>query len=168
MTRAYHKHGLTGTPEYHVWEAIVQRCTNPNNPSWRHYGGRGIRLHPKWRRDFGVFIAEVGPRPAPVNGKRWTIERKKNSLGYVPGNVVWASDKAQHRNLRTNRWLTFQGERLTIGDMARRHGISPTQLHKRLTNGWTLKRALLTPTKMLGRKVWAVRNAQGRSPTPGA
>jgi len=172
VTRPYNKHGCTGIPEYHVWEAIVQRCTNPNHRNWADYGGRGIRLCAKWRRDFGAFLKEVGPRPAPVDGRRWTIERKKNSLGYMPGNVTWALDSAQHRNMRNNRWLTFRGERLTIGDMARKYNISPPQLHKRLASGQTLRQALLTPTKMIGRKVWAIRHAaaqvKGRSPSPGA
>ena len=152
-------HGMSKSPEYAVWEEIVQRCTNKRHKNYADYGGRGIKLHPLWRADFAAFYAEVGPRPAPVDGKRWTIERKRNNRGYVPGNVAWALDHAQARNRRNNRWLTFRGETLVLSDMARKYGISQPQLHKRLADGWTLRRALLTPTRMIGRKVWAARNA---------
>ena len=153
-------HGMTNRPEYAVWEAIVQRCTNKRHKNYADYGGRGIKLHPLWRKDFAAFYAEVGPRPKPVAGKRWTIERKKNARGYVPGNVAWALDNAQSRNRRNNRWLTFRGEKLVMLDMARKYGISHSQLYKRIADGWTLRRALLTPTRMIGRKVWAARQSE--------
>lgn len=33
---------------YQCWNAMIQRCTNPNNPGWKHYGGRGITVSPRW------------------------------------------------------------------------------------------------------------------------
>src|SRR5690242_17959080 len=42
------KHGgkLAGkpTPEYVVWAAMIQRCTNPKIEKYKHYGGRGIKV----------------------------------------------------------------------------------------------------------------------------
>ena len=34
------KHGRYGTPEYISWMAMITRCTNPNQPHWKNYGGR--------------------------------------------------------------------------------------------------------------------------------
>src|ERR1043166_2328510 len=33
---------------YTSWAAMKDRCSNPNSPSWKHYGGRGITVHPSW------------------------------------------------------------------------------------------------------------------------
>src|ERR1700722_10168607 len=37
-------HGRTRTPEYRVWSSMKDRCTNPNNLAWKHYGGGGRRV----------------------------------------------------------------------------------------------------------------------------
>jgi len=45
-------HNMTDTPEYKSWAAMVQRCTNPKNPSYADYGS-GCRLTPSlptWAR----------------------------------------------------------------------------------------------------------------------
>ncbi len=39
-----------------------QRCRNPNTVGYKHYGGRGIALHPAWDK-FEVFLADMGERP---------------------------------------------------------------------------------------------------------
>lgn len=97
MRRAgYERHGMSLTPEYRAWADMIQRCVNPNTGNYRHYGARGISVHPEWVVSFSAFIADVGFRP----GARMTIERVDNSAGYVPGNVVWASRSDQNRNRR--------------------------------------------------------------------
>src|ERR1700677_4395997 len=35
------KHGMHRTRLYHIWENMIQRCTNPSAPMFKHYGGRG-------------------------------------------------------------------------------------------------------------------------------
>src|SRR5690348_8624741 len=35
-------HGKSGTSTYTVWQGIIARCGNPNDPAYKHYGGRGI------------------------------------------------------------------------------------------------------------------------------
>lgn len=90
------KHGMSRTREYHVWDAMIQRCTNPNDHGWAHYGGRGITVHPSFRADFLAFYAEVGPRPTP----RHSIDRIDNDRGYEPGNLRWATHSEQTRNQR--------------------------------------------------------------------
>ena len=56
-------HGMFGTPVYNVWNAMVRRCNNPANPSFKNYGGRGIQVYQRWL-SFSNFYADMGaPRP---------------------------------------------------------------------------------------------------------
>jgi hypothetical protein len=94
------KHGgATGghlTVEYISWRSAKERCYNPRQRVYRHYGGRGIRMCDRWLRDFGAFLADMGPRPA-----RHSLDRWPDMNGdYEPGNCRWATQKQQVANRR--------------------------------------------------------------------
>lgn len=93
------KHGGAYGLEYNSWQNLIQRTTNPKNPGYDYYGGRGITVCERWK-DFANFIADMGPRPDP----RMSIERRDNDRGYEPDNCKWASPSEQMRNsgMRTN------------------------------------------------------------------
>lgn len=87
-------HGRYRTPEYNTWAGIIRRCTNPDDPRWPDYGGRGITVCERWR-DFANFFADVGERPAGL-----TFDRIDNDRGYEPGNWRWANFSTQMKNRR--------------------------------------------------------------------
>ena len=91
------KHGMTGSPEYSAWTAMKQRCTNPDNHSWKGYGGRGITVCERWLNSFKAFYADMGPRP---NGM--SLHRIYNDGHYEPGNCRWATVEEQAANQRRN------------------------------------------------------------------
>lgn len=92
-------HGLTKTPEFKVWSAMIERCHTESHRNYDNYGGRGISVCPEWRNDFQAFLKHVGPRPSSQH----SIDRFPNNNGnYAPGNVRWATKKQQSRNTRTN------------------------------------------------------------------
>lgn len=91
-------HGQSGTSEYWIWKAMIQRCTNPNDQRWADYGGRGITICQRWRESFEAFYADMGPRPVGL-----TLERVDNDAGYSPGNCKWATRAEQARNKRPSR-----------------------------------------------------------------
>src|SRR6266705_4232652 len=86
------QHGMAGTPYYKVWQAIIQRCTNPSDPNYSRYGGRGIQVCERWR-DFRNFYADMGERPEGM-----TLERKNNDGNYESDNCCWASRSQQMYN----------------------------------------------------------------------
>jgi hypothetical protein len=88
-------HGKSKTPEYRVWSGMLDRCCNPNNKCYQHYGGRGIKVAPEFR-DFETFLSEVGPRP-PGD---YTLDRIDNNGDYAPGNVRWILRGDQNANRR--------------------------------------------------------------------
>jgi hypothetical protein len=96
------RHGHAGSasspasPTYRAWQSAIQRCTNPNHPSWKDYGGRGITVCARWR-SFEAFLADMGERPAArLSLDRWP----NNDGGYAPGNCRWATQSEQLRNRR--------------------------------------------------------------------
>lgn len=87
------------TKEYQTWAHIKQRCTNPKNKSYKHYGGRGISICDKWLNSFEAFLADVGK--APDRSPDISIDRIDNERGYEPGNVRWATRSMQNKNRRS-------------------------------------------------------------------
>ncbi|KKN27389.1 hypothetical protein LCGC14_0865170 [marine sediment metagenome] len=83
-----------------VWYTMKQRCTNPNAINYHNYGGRGIKVLYK---DFGEFLADVGPKPGP----EYSIDRIDNDGHYEPGNCKWSTRSEQMKN---RRWQPPKGE----------------------------------------------------------
>lgn len=88
---------MTGTqePREHVsWRGMHERCRNPNNVSWKNYGGKGVRVCARWSGPTGYanFLADMGPRPPGTS-----IDRIDSSGNYEPGNCRWADKWQQAR-----------------------------------------------------------------------
>jgi hypothetical protein len=91
------------TQEYHIWNMMNRRCSNPTHQSYDKYGGRGITVCDQWKvpDGFEQFLKDVGPRPGP----EYSIDRKESDGNYEPGNVKWSTDKEQARNKRNSIYL---------------------------------------------------------------
>ena len=74
--------------EWSAYANAKQRCTNPKNPGYKHYGGRGILFLFSNFREFWEYI---GPRPS----EELSLDRENNDGNYEAGNVRWATQKEQ-------------------------------------------------------------------------
>lgn len=129
---------------YRAWKNIKQRTLNTANPKYKTYGARGITLAQVYVDDFKAFYAEVGLPPSAQH----SIDRKDNSLGYVPGNMRWATSKEQSRNTSRNTSLTFNGETKTLVEWSETTGISFAVLSARVNKlKWDAHKALTTSVR---------------------
>jgi hypothetical protein len=135
-------HGRSGSREYSAWENAKARCFNPHCKDFKHYGGRGITMNRAWADDFSQFYRDLGACPPKL-----TLERIDNEGNYEKGNCRWATMADQRVNYRDNRFLTFRGERLTIAHWADRLGLGRDMIYWRLNHGWTVEKALTTPSQ---------------------
>ena len=91
-------HGMSETPIYSRWEAIIQRCNNPNCTGYENYGGRGIGVCQEWLT-FAGFYKDMGDIPYPGA----TIDRIDNDGDYCPENCEWAGYGTQAANTRVRK-----------------------------------------------------------------
>jgi hypothetical protein len=141
MYKHGHYVGHKPTPTHRVWENMIDRCTNPKNPRWKDYGGRGIAVCQKWRT-FINFLSDMGERPVGMS-----LEREDNNGNYEPSNCVWIPRAKQQHNTRYNHNLTFNGQTLCLAEWAAKLGIKRTTIMMRLRRGLTVEQALTQPIR---------------------
>lgn len=118
---------------------MLGRCTNPNDPAYGRYGGRGIAVCAEWA-EFSAFRAW-----ADGHGYRsdLTIERDDNDGTYEPANCRWATRKEQARNRRSNRRVEVAGKLVLVIELAEECGVPYGTLRQRLFRyGWPVEKAI--------------------------
>lgn len=128
------KHKLSHSATYKSWGAMLGRCLNPNNTTYKLYGGAGIVVCDRWNTGNGGsflnFLEDMGERP---EGK--TLNRTHGNKVYSKETCEWAtlSIQAFDQKLSSNNtsgvtgvnwksnqntWramITFQGEQIHLG-----------------------------------------------------
>lgn len=131
----------------YVFKNIIQRCNNPKNPGYKHYGGRGIkclwRNYREFENDMYVSYFE-----AIYDGIKPSIERINNDGHYCRKNCRWATTAEQALNKRksiyTHKVSQYVNEELEI---------TKNVYRSRLWKGWSEERALSTPAiPLIGKK----------------
>jgi hypothetical protein len=150
------KHGMYGTPEYHVWEKIIYRCGNSAHVHYKNYGGRGIKVCQRWRGEHGFenFYADMGPRPS----LKHSIDRTDNDGNYEPDNCRWVTAKEQNRNRRNSKIIEAFGKGQSFVAWAEECGLPERLIRHRISDGWSSELAISTPRMTRG----------GRHVRPGA
>lgn len=87
-------------------------------------------MHPDWAADFSQFLAYIGRAPTVKH----SVDRIENSLGYIPGNVRWATAKEQARNTsRKSKHALVEGE--TLAESCERLGLNYKTVTHRIWRG---------------------------------
>ena len=139
----YFRHGLQKHPLCNIWNAIKDRCNNPNSQRYKDYGGRGITICPEWRSNFLTFYTW-----AIANGweRGLQFDRIDNNKGYSPDNVRFVSHKINCRNKRTTLFYTHNGMTKTLPKWAEINGIKYRTLwHRVFDLGMDFPKAISSP-----------------------
>ena len=111
---------------YGIWQAMRDRCSNPNRHDWYRYGGAGVTVAPQWA-SFEQFFADMGEAPL---GR--TLDRVDGNKGYEPGNCRWATPKEQALNSAKAHVFVVEGVADSISGWARRWKTTRWHAAKRL------------------------------------
>ena len=91
-----HYHGKSNTRLYHIWEAMLQRCTNKTHKKYKDYGARGITICKDW------YLFTTFEEWALANGysDNLTLDRIDNDQAYTALNCRWTNKATQQANRR--------------------------------------------------------------------
>lgn len=122
-----------------ILNCMKDGCYNPNYHNYAVYGGRGIRICDEWMND-------------PSSFEKWAlshgyaddleIDRIDTYKGYSPENCRWVTHTQQMNNTRSNHYIEYNGERLSIADWARKLGINRRTITRRIEKGLPIEKVL--------------------------
>jgi hypothetical protein len=115
---------MYGTPTYKSWSEMKLRCNNPHHSKTDCYVG--VTYCEEWEK-FENFFKDMGVRPEGT-----TLDRIDPRGNYEPSNCRWADIITQENNRRNNRKFEYNGESLTLAQIARKYGISRSNLANKI------------------------------------
>lgn len=124
---------------YRIWNAMRYRCLNPNSPSYKNYGERGIKICDRWMEfesfkedmydSFLQFEKEHGEGTA-------TFDRIDVNGNYDPENCRWVTTYEQSRNKRNSIKTVVCGKRYeSLVDLAKEYNIDVSTVRYRYKIG---------------------------------
>lgn len=122
-------HWMSYSNEYHSRNSMNKRCYCENDPSYKHYWARGIKVLYK---SFEEFSNDVWPKPWP----EYSIDRIDVNWNYEPWNCRWATSKEQANNTRNNAWYKIGDETHTISEWSDIFGYKYNKMRNYLIKNW--------------------------------
>lgn len=135
------KHGKSDSHIYNSYCGMIDRCYKDHHQSYiERYQNRGIDICEEWYNpnDKGINIEkfrefynwsmmnDVGPDKS--------IDRIDNNGPYAPWNCRWATDIEQMNNIEGNRYIYFNDDKCTIGELANITGINYDTLYSKIAD----------------------------------
>lgn len=128
---------------YERYRGILRRCGYCSNQENKNYKGKNIQVSPIWLSDyinFKTWALKHGAR------KDLTIDRIDVNGNYEPCNCRWITLKEQQRNKTNNHIVEYKNEKITLAELAERHGVEYNLLRDRIVRQkWGIERALYQP-----------------------
>ncbi len=126
-------HGAINTGAYKSWKAMWKRCRS----SETRYAAYRNRLPVDAWSDFSTFLSDMGDRPEGT-----TLEREDNTLGYGPGNCVWATHREQARNRSNTIYVSVEGKKTSLAAACELAGVEYGNTYRRIAKwGWPVSKA---------------------------
>ena len=132
-------HNRTNTPLYNVWRGMKARCHRKNDPGYKHYGGRGIRVCDRWINDPEAFMAWA---LANNYSKGLDIDRINVDGDYEPDNCRFVTRSVNNKNRRSSRIYQYNGKTKSLSEWAKIFNIKYGTLYKRMYGGLKFEEAI--------------------------
>lgn len=118
-------------PWYNSYRCMKSRCYREKDPSYKYYGGRGIKVCEEWLniRNFEKWV-EQNPY---FEGA--TIDRIDCDGDYSPENCRWATMYEQDNNRRNTIMIEWKGECHSLSDWSQIIGVNKSTLKNRYWRG---------------------------------
>lgn len=130
--------------EYKSYQAMLARCYNRRNRSFKYYGARGIRVCCGWRKSFQKFLRDMGPKPSP----EFSLDRIDPNGSYRKSNCKWSDSKTQRRSRRDSHTYNFAGVYRPLSEIAEFYGLPYLTVWERIHKlGWSLTDAITKPRR---------------------
>lgn len=135
-------HGCSKSRLYRIWKGMRKRCLNENEPAYKNYGGRGIKICDEWLDDYQAFrnwAMENGYDENAPYGE-CTIDRIDVNGNYEPGNCRFITLGEQSRNTRHCRQVEVVDSNNdviatygTVTEAVEQTGISKSSIYRTCT-----------------------------------
>lgn len=138
-------HGLSKHPIRKVWEAMLDRCTNPSNKRYKNYGGRNINVCVDW-----LSLEKFAEDMLSSYKKGLTLDRINNDQGYSKVNCRWVDLKVQANNRTSNVKYEYKNQLKTISEIIKEENLSLSYgtIWARVNQSkWDLVTAIETPIR---------------------
>lgn len=108
---------------------MKQRCYNENNPDYKNYGGRGIKVCDVWIISYKLF-----EEWALLNGYQdgLTLDRKNPNWHYNQENCRWTTTEIQAINKRNIKIYEYNGQLLSLSQICRLNGLDKSKIWYRM------------------------------------
>jgi hypothetical protein len=130
-------HGGSGTATHQAWMKMISKCTNPKDPKYKDFGGKGVKVSLSWK-SFLCFLKDMGEKPEGMN-----LGRKNNKGNFTAYNCEWVKPKEQTRNRQSCLMYVIDGEKMALSAVAEKYGVNYQALYRSVrTRGTDLDVAL--------------------------
>lgn len=143
-------YGLSHTLFYHAWRNMYRRCLDKNNPTYKYYGGRGIKVCERWY-EFANFIEdmyelyEYHVENFGGGRKNCQLDRMDNDGDYNRDNCRWVTAKVNCNNRRkyltgVERMVTHKGKTQCMRKWALELNLPYSMIRYRVYNNLPLEK----------------------------
>lgn len=136
------KSGLGNTRIYKIWIGMKQRCNNPNNSAWEHYGGRGIKVCVEWLGEHEGFLAFYKWSINNGYSDELTIEIINVDGNYSPDNCKWETWGAQRLNRKNTVKIPYLGKDTPLKTVCEILGVNYFTALSRYKKGYSVDEIL--------------------------
>lgn len=137
-------HGCVPKKLYQCWRNMLNRCTNPNVPSFKTYGAKGVRVCQPWKQyvNFRDWAISSGWEEG------LTIDRLDSTGVYEPTNCRWLSREENIARAKAKSYWVWQvgdihktpicnlSEFCRNNNITRRNLLQVAEGKRKSANGW--------------------------------